>query len=257
MSTSTAPGKRPDYGVDAPVVLRRLFAIGATGLILGTASVFAIKLAGVKWLRLVLPTLFGSGVGFTVTASVSLWASKIGKLRFRDKIIQSIAWRGDEQVLDVGCGHGLFLLAAAKELARGKAIGVDLWQKEDQAGNCREATWQNAILEGVTDRVELKDGDARQLPFADGSFDVILSSWALHNIYNKAERDQAVRQIVRVLKPGGRLVLIDIRHTRQYARVLRASQMQDVKRSLPNFLFVTPTFVLRATKPLKVTVSDS
>jgi arsenite methyltransferase len=230
-------------------VLKRLFTLGISGLVLGVTSLALIRYASVKWLRFILPTLLGAGFGFTVTASVSLWASKIGKLRFRDKIIQSISWRGDEQVLDVGCGHGLMLLAAAKWLRGGKAVGIDLWQNEDQAGNCREATWQNAILEGVNDRVELKDGDARKLPFPDGSFDVVLSSWALHNIYNKTERDEALRQMVRVLKPGGRLVLADIRHTSEYAQVLRANQMRDVKRGFPNFMFVTPTFVLTASKP--------
>src|SRR5439155_13314827 len=99
--------------------------------------------------------------------------SKVGKLRFREKLLSEIPWRGDEQVLDVGCGHGLMLIGAAKRLKTGKAIGVDLWQKEDQAGNSREATWENIALENVAERVELKDGDARQLPFADGSFDVV------------------------------------------------------------------------------------
>jgi ubiquinone/menaquinone biosynthesis C-methylase UbiE len=240
---------KANYGIDAPTVLRNLLIAAAAGSIVGLVLLRYVGPIGRPFLS--------SGLGFGLGAMLLLWSSLVGKFRARDALLNAVPWRGDEQVLDVGCGHGLFLLAAAKRLARGKAIGVDLWQKEDQAGNCREATWQNAILEGVTDQVELKDGDARQLPFADGSFDVILSSWALHNIYNKAERDQAVRQIVRVLKPGGRLVLIDIRHTWQHAQVLRTSQMQDVKRSLPNFLFVTPTFVLRATKPLEVTVSDS
>ncbi len=148
------------------------------------------------------------------------WGSKFGKLRLRDKIISSIPWRGDERVLDVGCGHGLMLIGAAKRLTSGKAVGIDLWQKEDQSDNSREATLQNVHLENVTDRIELLDGDARKLPFADKSFDVILSSWAIHNIYDRAGRETAIHEIVRVLKPGGRLLIADIRHTAQYARVL-------------------------------------
>ncbi len=178
-----------------------------------------------------------------------LWGSKFGKLRLRDKIINSISWRGDEMVLDVGCGHGLMLIGAAKRLTSGKAVGIDLWQKEDQSDNSREATLQNVRLENVTERVELLDGDARKLPFEDKSFEVILSSWALHNIYDRAQRETAIREIVRVLKPGGRLVIADIRHTGQYAEVLQKSQMLNVRRSLPNFLFVTPTFTLTATRP--------
>jgi arsenite methyltransferase len=177
-----------------------------------------------------------------------LWGSKIGKLRLRDKVVNDIPWRGDEAVLDVGCGHGLLLIAAAKRLRSGKAIGIDLWQREDQAGNSRDATWQNVQLENVEAQVELRDGDARKLPFADNTFDVVVSSWALHNIYDKAGREAAVREIVRTLKPGGRVAIIDIGHTHEYARVLQTAQMMSVKRTSPNFLFVIPTFTVTATK---------
>jgi ubiquinone/menaquinone biosynthesis C-methylase UbiE len=178
-----------------------------------------------------------------------LWGSKFGKSRLRDKVLNALTWRGDENVLDVGCGHGLLLIGAAKRLRTGKAVGIDLWKQEDQAGNSREATWQNVQIEGVAPRVELKDGDARKLPFPDASFDVTVSSWALHNIYSRSGRDQAVREIVRTLKPGGRLIIIDIRHTAEYAEVLRANHMTEVKRSWPTFIFVIPTVVLTATKP--------
>jgi len=178
-----------------------------------------------------------------------LWGSKFGKLRYANKVVRSLALRGDEQVLDVGCGHGLMLITAAKYLTRGKAVGVDIWQQADQAGNSAEATLANVRWEGVADRVELRDGDARDLPFADGTFDVVLSSWALHNIYDSAGRAQAIREIVRVLKPGGRLAIADIRHTGEYAQVLKQTGMLNVLRSRPNFLFLTPTFLLTATKP--------
>src|SRR5262249_34628826 len=80
------------------------------------------------------------------------------------------------------------------------------------------------------DRVEVKDGDARNLPFADNTFDVIVSRAALHNIYNAAERQQAVREIARVLRPGGCVALLDIRHTGEYVKVLRACGLTDVRR---------------------------
>jgi ubiquinone/menaquinone biosynthesis C-methylase UbiE len=106
-------------------------------------------------------------------------------------------------------------------------------------------------LENVADRVELVDGDARKLPFGDNTFDVVISSWALHNIYDRPGRETAVREIVRVLKPGGRLTIIDIRHTFEYAEVLRQSQMSEVRRTGPNFLFAIPTYTLIARKSAK------
>jgi arsenite methyltransferase len=87
------------------------------------------------------------------------------------------------------------------------------------------------------------------LPFAEATFDVVVSSWALHNLYHPAERRQALHEIVRVLKPGGRLALLDIRHTGEYVRVLRESGLADVQRSGPRFLFVIPTYAVTATKP--------
>src|SRR5205814_9942817 len=146
------------------------------------------------------------------TAALMLWSSLYGKVRQRDRVLRMIAWRGDEQVLDVGCGHGLMLIGAAKRLASGRAIGIDIWQSVDQASNSAEATRRNAELEGVADRIEIRDGDARKIPFDDASFDVIVSSLAIHNIYDATEREQALREIARVTKPGGHVAIADIRH---------------------------------------------
>ncbi|HEV2318802.1 MAG TPA: methyltransferase domain-containing protein, partial [Verrucomicrobiae bacterium] len=194
--------------------------------------------------------LVSVGLTLVVQGAVMVWGSKYGKLRLRDRLIHSIEWRGDEQVLDVGCGHGLMLIAAAKQLSSGKATGIDLWQKEDQAGNSREATWRNVEIESVAARVQLIEANARKLPFGDDSFDVVVSSWALHNIYNEQGRAEAVREIVRVLKPGGRLAIVDIRHGREYALLLRQLGMDNIRRHAPNFLFVIPTFTVTAVKPI-------
>jgi arsenite methyltransferase len=238
--------RRANYGIDAPTVVVRFLAIGVVGILAWAGILF---LPFHRWLGFVAGPLLGIGVTYFAIAIVMLWGSKVGKLRLRDRVIGSIPWRGDEMVLDVGCGHGLMLIAAAKKLRTGKAIGIDLWQSVDQAGNSREATLENVRLEGVNDVVEVKDGDARKLEFGDATFDVVLSSWAIHNIYDASERAAAIREIVRVIKPGGRAVIVDIQRTAEYAEVLKECGMEDVKRTGPNFLFVIPTFVLSARKP--------
>jgi arsenite methyltransferase len=207
------------------------------------------------WLRAIAFPALAIGLTFVVQALIMIWGSKVGKLRFRDKVLDRISWRGDELVLDVGCGHGLMLIGAAKKLRSGKAIGVDIWQTEDQAGNSAEATWKNVHLEGVDDRVELKDADARKLPFEDNAFDVVLSSWALHNIYDETGRKTALREIARVLKPGGRLVIVDIQHTKEYAVVLQDSGLLRAERFGPSFLFVIPSYTVMATKASGTTQS--
>ena len=233
-----------NYGIDAPKLVLWFLLIGVAGL--GLAA--ALACFQFSWRRFLIWPIACVGAEFLLQAGVMLWGSKVGKLRLRDKFIASIAWRGDEKVLDVGCGHGLMLIGAARQLRSGRAIGLDLWQKEDQAGNSREATLQNAEAENVADRVELRDGDARRMPFADSEFDVVLSSWALHNIYDRAGRDDAMREIARVLKPGGRMIIVDIRHAREYANVLRQAGFSDIQISGPNFLFVIPTLTLKANK---------
>ncbi len=93
-----------------------------------------------------------------------------------------------------------------------------------------ETTLANAEAEGVRDRVELHTGDMRRMPFADGTFDMVLSSLAIHNIHPAEGRDQAVSEAVRVLRPGGRLLVADISATVAYAGRLRELRMEDVRR---------------------------
>jgi len=156
---------------------------------------------------------------------------------------------GAEQVLDVGCGHGLMLITAAKHLTTGRAVGVDIWSQRDQASNRPEATLRNAQLEGVRDRVEVRDGDARKLPFDNASFDVIVSSLVIHNISDRAGRAQALREMARVLKPGGRVAIIDIVRTGEYARVLRGLGFRDMRHGPPSFMWGAPMRLLTGTRP--------
>ncbi len=159
-----------------------------------------------------------------------IWTSKVGKIRERERLLDRIAWTGGERVLDVGCGRGLMLVGAAKRLSSGKATGVDIWQAEDLSGNRPEAPLENARREGVADRVEVKTADMRALPFPDGAFDVVVSSAAIHNLYAAADGAKAVAEIVRVLKPGGRAVVDDIRHGAEYAAVFTKAGCRDVRR---------------------------
>lgn len=115
--------------------------------------------------------------------------------------------------------RGAVLLAAAKRLPRGRAIGIDLW-RADQTDNSPSATMANAELEGVADRIEVRTADMTALPFADESFDVVVSSLAIHNIPSRDGRRLALIEAVRVLRPGGRLAVADLWETRQHAQQL-------------------------------------
>lgn len=226
--------KKPDYGLDAPGVVLTLGLVALAGLILfvtAAAGLWSGNIGGVS--------VAGTGIGFAVTCGTTclfmIYASKFGKVRDRDKFLSLIPWRGDEQVLDVGCGKGLMLIGTAKKLKTGKATGIDIWQTQDLSGNRPEATIENAQLEGVSDRIEIQTADMRELPFPDGTFDSIVSSWAVHNLYDAKDREKAMRQIARVLKSGGWLLLRDIKHGGEYAAVLSAAGL-SVRRADNRFL---------------------
>jgi SAM-dependent methyltransferase len=136
--------------------------------------------------------------------------------------------RGNEDVLDVGCGRGAVLLLAAHRLPEGKAVGADIWRRRDQSGNSRAAAEHNAVVEGVRDRVDLVDADARDLPFPSSSFDVVVSNLTIHNIAGTDGRAQALYEAVRVLRAGGRLRIVDLPNADRYAEVLRDGGCVDV-----------------------------
>ena len=156
--------------------------------------------------------------------------------------------KADTHVLDVGCGRGLMLLGAAKRLTTGKAVGIDSWSAADLTSNSKQATLHNAQLEGVADTVSVFDGDARSLPFADSSFDVVISSFVVHNIRGQSNREQAVREMVRVLKAGGHLMVQDFQHTVEYVAVLKTIGAAQVKRSSLCWLLFPPARMVTATK---------
>lgn len=227
------PTKSPDYGIDAPNVVRNLAVSGGALLLAGILTLLGILpreivIPGVARVGL-LGMWLGAGGGFTAAAFWMLWGSKVGKIRERDQLLDKIAWRGDERVLDIGCGRGLVLVGAAKRLKTGTAVGIDLWQKEDLSGNRPEVPLENAALEGVAPRVSVQTADMRKLPFPDAAFDVIVSRAAIHNLYSENDRAAAIGEIARVMGPNGRALISDIRHLGEYARVFGAKGIGDVR----------------------------
>jgi SAM-dependent methyltransferase len=198
------PRQQVDYGLDAPGVM----LWNAVGALAYLALGIFFLLTGSK-LRPLL-CFFGGGLIWLASPVLMLLSSRVGKLRQRDVILRQIGLRGNEEVLDVGTGHGLMLIGAAKLVPQGRAVGVDIWQQGDQGDNSRANTLRNVELEGVSANCTVEDGDARQLPFADASFDIVLANFALHNIPGAAGKQQACREIARVLKPGGRVFDYDM-----------------------------------------------
>jgi SAM-dependent methyltransferase len=237
MKRSESVREGADYGIDTPYVILALAASGLVGLLLALGS------NSFRW-------LLSTSVNLLVIAALWLYCSKVGKLRLREKLLDTLRWNGNETVLDVGCGSGLLLIAAAKRVNDGMAVGVDIWRKSDLSNNRAETTLRNARMEAVADRVRVDEGDVRQLPYGEASFDVVVSLNVLHNIAKREEREKALMEIVRVLKPGGRLLISDFRNVGEYARLLREKGIGDARRTFTGWILFFPTFAAVGSKPL-------
>lgn len=229
MKNSTKTGPRPDYGIDAPGVVRNLLVAGSVSLVV-TVVCFSGLLPRTELTRFLSRNGTVLAIACLGMGGYMYYSSKFGKVSEREWLLGLITWKGDETVLDVGCGLGVMVIGAAKRLTTGTATGIDIWQTQDLSGNHPDAALENARREGVADRVIIKTADMRQIPFPDGHFDVIVSNAAIHNVYKADERAAAVREIARVLKPGGACILADVRHEAQYAGVLRENGVTDLRR---------------------------
>lgn len=222
--TSARESQQPDYGYDAPYAL----------IAFALAALFSLAvLVGLLWRR--------DARGIRLSAFYFLffaghtwsffYTTRRGKFIEWERVLDRMHLRGNESVLDLGCGRGAVLTAVARRLTTsGRATGVDIWSAMDQSGNAQDVTLRNASLDRVGDRVRVETGDMRSLPFANGTFDLVVSSLAIHNLRTKEDRTKAIVEAYRVLAPGGRLVIADIRSTKLHTQLLRGLGAQNVER---------------------------
>ena len=238
---------RGEYGYDAPYALV-IFAFLAFASGLGAAIAWLHRpLDPVAPITLCFVLFLANTVSFFYT-------TRRGKFLEWERILDRTHLNGDEMVLDMGCGRGAVLTAAARRLTTGRVTGVDIWSRTDQSGNAKDVALRNASLEGVSDRVHIETADMRELPFPDATFDLVVSSLAIHNIRSSADRKRAITEAFRVVKPGARIVIADIRATAMYADTLRMLGASGVHRRRLGWRFwwgnpIAATTLLTALKP--------
>lgn len=235
MISQTKNKKKPSYGIDAPKVIRNLFLAGACLFILSfifpsiTLGKVSIDISWFIW----------PGINFMIGGMLMIIYAFIGKYFHRDRMLDLIDWRGDEQVLDIGTGKGLMMIGAAKKLTTGFSTGIDIWNVEDLSGNNLASAINNAKLEGVGNKIVIKNENAMDMSFSNDFFDIILTNLCLHNIYDKAGRHTACLEIARVLKTGGTAIISDFRHVKEYKENFDILGF-DTKLLAPNFFTTFP-----------------
>lgn len=207
---------KASYGVDAPGFLP--FAVLA--LTFCVIAAMASRRPG----PLMGAAVLLSSLGFF------LHTTRRGKFLVWRELIDGLPLQGGERILDLGCGRGAVLLLAARRLTTGHAFGIDIWRRADQSGNAPRVVRENAEIEGVGKRVAFATADMTALPFPSETFDVVVSNVAIHNIRGKDRQRNAVEEAMRVLRPGGRLLIADLRNTGAYAARLESLGMSDVRR---------------------------
>lgn len=238
-----------DYGIDAPKEQQNFMWRGATFFAIGLGIYFMNRREYPGPAGAMFGVLGLIGLIFLALSGAWYWTSKNGKLKLRDDIIGGLNLKGDEKILDVGCGRGLLLIGAAKKLSsgKGKATGVDVWA-DDLSNNSAQATLANAKAEGLSaDKVKIQTADATSLPFEEASFDVVVSALCLHNIPTVEGRLKAVSEMYRVTKAGGQIAIFDLFRVGEYTAALRQLGAAEVVESGLTY-GVFPAKIVRAKK---------
>ncbi|MFT3968742.1 MAG: methyltransferase domain-containing protein [Micropruina sp.] len=206
------------FGIDDPWV--PWMWIGIAVLTAGVAVGFSVWDAG--WWTWLLAWYFGICAVINLIGAGLYWnASLRGKFVIWYDVLRRTQLRSGAQALDLGCGRGAVSIMIASQYPKADVTGIDLWRTVDQSGNSPETAMHNARVNGVEHRVTFETGDMTDLPYADSRFDLVVASLSIHNIPTAEGRSTALQEAVRVLAPGGQIIIIDIQRGREYADELR------------------------------------
>ncbi|MDG4763506.1 methyltransferase domain-containing protein [Solwaraspora sp. WMMD406] len=136
--------------------------------------------------------------GYWDTAN-DTWPLERAEERLTELMLEKLQARPNDRVLDIGCGMGTPAIRIANSVG-GEVVGITVSHEQVKRATAR------ADAEGLSGRVSFRYADAADLPFEPASFDAV---WALESIIHMPDRLQVLREIARVIRPGGRVVLTD------------------------------------------------
>jgi arsenite methyltransferase len=206
--------EKPKYGLYAIKIIAILFSvIEIIGLLLLSAGYFVFSNT---YLTIGGEIIVAFGIYMIVAHFLSLYVfTGIGMSL--DWIAKLLELKGNEYVLDVGSGTGRTSVQIAKRLTTGRLVGIDIWDTMELSGNSPERAYKNAEIEGVKAKVDFKFGNVLEIPFNDDIFDIVTCSSVLNNLPGEKNRIKALKEIFRVLKPGGKCMLLEpLRNLRMF-----------------------------------------
>jgi ubiquinone/menaquinone biosynthesis C-methylase UbiE len=129
-----------------------------------------------------------------------LLARFLGADQARQSLLDQPQLRSARRVLDIGCGTGTFAVQLKKRFPKVEVIGLDPDQKA--LTRAKRKSDRAGVL------IQFDQGFADELRYESGSFDVVFSSFMFHHLEGK-DRENALREVRRVLKPAGTFYLLD------------------------------------------------
>ena len=167
----------------------------------------------------------------------------------RETGLKKLAAQPGERILEIGFGTGHCLVEIAKAVGpQGKALGLDI---SDAMVSLATDLLAKA---GLADRALLQRGDAEQLPFDSDSLDGIFFSFTLE-LFDTPDLPKVLAECKRVLKPGGRLVVVAVSREGKHGMMLEAYEWTH--QHFPNLMDCRPIYVSRALEAAGFRIADT
>jgi len=239
------------YGIDSPAVILKFGLGAALSVVLGIVLYFAVP--NNHGLQTALLVVFLLTAGVCVCIIVGMyWSSIFGKFQLREKLLAQLSLSGDEKIIDIGCGRGFLLIALAKRLTsdKGRAFGVDIFDKWSQTENKPANTIKNSEMEGVGQLCEVLVGDIGvRIPLEDRMFDVVVSSLVFH-LLPRHQLPVSIGEVRRLIKPSGSIMFINVFWVTERVESLLVNEgFEDVTNAGLNFSVFPPVKITFAKAP--------
>jgi len=192
--------EKPEYG--NWISARFIYIPGVIGLLfLGLSYVFLYLIVVAGFFLLASAYLAYARYSFS-PAGGNLQA------QIRELVLSHLDWDGKGKALDIGCGNAPLVIRLAQKYPEAQVTGIDYWGKN--WGYSKRVCERNAKIEGVAKRVFFKHASGSALPFKDGSFEVVISNLAFHEVRDTKDKREVIREALRVVKKGGRFIFQDL-----------------------------------------------